>query len=156
MCDLSVPRCCGAFTPSTRLVPIRRGRGCHSDRVERPRCSAQELADGQPLFPGESEIDQLYIIQRMLGPLTPQQDALFLRNPRFVGLHAPLEDVQKIAKQFGAFFIKDEVNQSAVGYLVTHTGYTYLLDRKGRVRKMFSSKVDVPEMIETVNLLLKP
>jgi len=24
------------------------------------------------------------------------------------------------------------------------------------VRKMFSSKVDVPEMIETVNLLLKP
>jgi cytochrome oxidase Cu insertion factor (SCO1/SenC/PrrC family) len=43
-----------------------------------------------------------------------------------------------------------------VGYLVTHTGYTYLLDRKGRVRKMFSSKVDVPEMIETVNLLLKP
>ena len=62
----------------------------------------------------------------------------------------------KIAKQFGAFFIKDEVNQSAVGYLVTHTGYAYLLDREGRVRKMFSSKVDVPEMIETVNLLLKP
>ena len=25
--DLGVPRCCGAFTPSTRLVPIRRGRG---------------------------------------------------------------------------------------------------------------------------------
>ena len=27
MCDLGVPRCCGAFTPSTRLVSIRRGRG---------------------------------------------------------------------------------------------------------------------------------
>ena len=27
MRDLGVPRCCGAFTPSTRLVPIRRGRG---------------------------------------------------------------------------------------------------------------------------------
>ena len=27
MSDLGVPRCCGAFTPSTRLVPIRRGRG---------------------------------------------------------------------------------------------------------------------------------
>ena len=25
--DLGVPRCCGAFTPSTRLVSIRRGRG---------------------------------------------------------------------------------------------------------------------------------
>ena len=43
---------------------------------------------GSP-FPGETEIDQLYIIQRMLGPLTPQQDALFLRNPRFVGLKFP-------------------------------------------------------------------
>ena len=27
LCDLGVPRCCGAFTPSTRLVSIRRGRG---------------------------------------------------------------------------------------------------------------------------------
>ena len=26
-CDLGVPRCCGAFTPSTRLVSIRRDRG---------------------------------------------------------------------------------------------------------------------------------
>ena len=26
-CDLGVPRCCGAFTPSTRLASIRRGRG---------------------------------------------------------------------------------------------------------------------------------
>ena len=26
-CDLGVPRCCRAFTPSTRLVSIRRGRG---------------------------------------------------------------------------------------------------------------------------------
>ena len=25
--DLGVPRCCGAFTPSTRLVSIRRGQG---------------------------------------------------------------------------------------------------------------------------------
>ncbi|KAH8057086.1 cyclin-dependent protein serine/threonine kinase [Aureococcus anophagefferens] len=52
-------------------------------------CIMGELADGQPLFPGESEIDQLYIIQRMLGPLTPEQDELFLRNPRFVGLKFP-------------------------------------------------------------------
>ena len=28
----------------------------------------------------------LYIIQRMLGPLTAEQNDLFLRNPRFVGL----------------------------------------------------------------------
>ncbi len=32
-CDLGVPRCCGAFTPSTRLVSIR------------PRCAAQEFQE---------------------------------------------------------------------------------------------------------------
>ena len=33
MYDLGVPRCCGAFTPSTRLVSIRRGRGWFLFRV---------------------------------------------------------------------------------------------------------------------------
>jgi len=46
-------------------------------------CIMGELVDGQPLFPGESDIDQLYIIQRSLGPLTPDQNDVFLRNPRF-------------------------------------------------------------------------
>ena len=32
-CDLGVPRCCGAFTPSTRLASIRRGRGWFFFRV---------------------------------------------------------------------------------------------------------------------------
>lgn len=26
-----------------------------------------ELISGQPLFPGESDIDQLYVIQKLLG-----------------------------------------------------------------------------------------
>jgi cyclin-dependent kinase-like len=29
-------------------------------------CIMGELIDGQPLFPGESEIDQLYVIQKVL------------------------------------------------------------------------------------------
>ncbi|XP_078737264.1 cyclin-dependent kinase-like 5 [Lampetra fluviatilis] len=52
-------------------------------------CILGELSDGQPLFPGESEIDQLYTIQRVLGPLLPDQRQLFLRNPRFHGLRFP-------------------------------------------------------------------
>lgn len=52
-------------------------------------CIMGELIDGQPLFPGESEIDQLYLIQRVLGPLTSEQMEMFLRNPRFLGLKFP-------------------------------------------------------------------
>ncbi len=41
------------------------------------------------MFPGESEIDQLFIIQRVLGPLTRRQTESFLKNPKFVGLKFP-------------------------------------------------------------------
>ena len=58
-------------------------------------CIMGELYDGQPLFPGESEIDQLYIIQRMLGPLTAEQNDLFLQNPRFVGLKVSKNEIKK-------------------------------------------------------------
>ena len=44
-----------------------------------------ELIDGQPLFPGENEMDMLYLIQKLLGPLTPDQKESLLKNPRFVG-----------------------------------------------------------------------
>lgn len=49
-------------------------------------CILGELSDGQPLFPGESEIDQLFTIQKVLGPLPSEQMKLFYSNPRFHGL----------------------------------------------------------------------
>lgn len=52
-----------------------------------------EITDGDPLFPGESEIDQLYLIQKILGELTPSQEESFRKNPRFIGLTFP--DVSK-------------------------------------------------------------
>ena len=48
-----------------------------------------EITDGDALFPGESEIDQLYCIQKILGPLIPSQQELFNTNPRFIGYKFP-------------------------------------------------------------------
>ena len=52
-------------------------------------CIMGELTDGQPLFPGENEVDQLYLIQKTLGPLTSDQYEAFQKNPRFLGLKFP-------------------------------------------------------------------
>jgi len=52
-------------------------------------CIMGEISDGQPIFPGESEVDQLYIVQRIIGPLTPEHLDLFMTNPRFAGLKFP-------------------------------------------------------------------
>ena len=56
-------------------------------------CIMGELTDGEPLFPGESDIDQLYCIQKVMGPLTGLQQEQFNTNPRFVGYKFP--DVTK-------------------------------------------------------------
>ncbi|KAJ8298222.1 hypothetical protein KUTeg_024753 [Tegillarca granosa] len=52
-------------------------------------CILGELSDGQPLFPGESEIDQLYVIQKVIGQLPAVQMNMFYNNPRFSGLKFP-------------------------------------------------------------------
>ena len=48
-------------------------------------CIMGELVDGNPLFPGESEIDQLHCIQKVLGNFTKEQISLFYDNPIFNG-----------------------------------------------------------------------
>lgn len=52
-------------------------------------CIMGELVEGQPVFPGESEIDQLYLIQKVLGPLPKRHMDLFATNPRFSGMKMP-------------------------------------------------------------------
>jgi cyclin-dependent kinase-like len=52
-------------------------------------CIMGEITDGQPMFPGESEVDQLFIIQKVLGPLIPEHADLFASNARFAGLKFP-------------------------------------------------------------------
>jgi len=74
-------------------------------------CIMGELVDGQPLFPGESEIDQLFLIQKVLGPLTPDQAAMFLRNQRFVGLKFPdMSKPETLMKRYVGKLLKPAMN----------------------------------------------
>ena len=46
------------------------------------------ILHGRRLTPhpsGESDVDQLYITQKLLGPITIAQNAAFMKNPRFNG-----------------------------------------------------------------------
>ena len=48
-------------------------------------CIMGELVDGNPLFPGENELDQIHCIQKVLGNLTEKQQDTFYSNPLFQG-----------------------------------------------------------------------
>ncbi|XP_045567355.1 cyclin-dependent kinase-like 2 isoform X3 [Salmo salar] len=52
-------------------------------------CLFVEMLTGEPLFPGDSDIDQLYHIIRCFGNLTPRHQELFYENPVFSGVRLP-------------------------------------------------------------------
>ena len=75
-------------------------------------CIMGELTDGQPLFPGENEIDQLYVIQEIIGPMTSDQMQKFMRNPRFRGLRFPdmLHRHDTLQKKYGKYLPKEALD----------------------------------------------
>ncbi|XP_068444558.1 cyclin-dependent kinase-like 5 isoform X2 [Clinocottus analis] len=52
-------------------------------------CLLLEMLTGQPLFPGDSDLDQIYHILRCFGNLTAHHQELFYRNPVFSGVRLP-------------------------------------------------------------------
>lgn len=52
-------------------------------------CLFSEMLTGEPLFPGESDIDQLYLITKCFGNLIARHREVFSRNPLFVGMRLP-------------------------------------------------------------------
>lgn len=46
-------------------------------------CMAVEMHTGDPLFPGESDVDQLWLILKCMGSLTPAHNHMLSRNPYF-------------------------------------------------------------------------
>jgi len=50
-----------------------------------------------------------------------------------MGLTDDFEKVAEVMKPYGAFAEKEEVPDSALGYLMNHTAYLYLIDPQGRL-----------------------
>ena len=55
-------------------------------------------------------------------------------HPNIIGATAEKEIIDKVVKQYGAAYRVVE-SDSAAGYLVDHSSYTYLIDKQGKLRK---------------------
>ncbi|XP_069763895.1 cyclin-dependent kinase-like 1 [Narcine bancroftii] len=58
-------------------------------------CVFAELISGNPLWPGRSDVDQLYLIRRTLGDLIPRHQKVFSSNQFFSGVSIPEPDVME-------------------------------------------------------------
>ncbi|XP_077974092.1 uncharacterized protein LOC120347737 isoform X1 [Styela clava] len=67
-------------------------------------CLIGEMMIGDPLFPGKSDIDQIYRVTRCLGNLSPRHREIFQRNPLFAGMRLPeVKEVEPLEKKFPRF-----------------------------------------------------
>ncbi|GAB1606619.1 cyclin-dependent kinase-like 2 [Argonauta hians] len=80
-------------------------------------CLAAEILSGDPLFPGDSDLDQLSHIVKYLGDLIPHHKALFDKNPVFSAVRIPvMNDKNAMKKRFSKYsadtrlFIQDCLN----------------------------------------------
>lgn len=81
--------------------------------------------------------DQVKVVFISVDPErdTPEVLARYLQafSSGFIGLTDDFEKIQDVMGAFGAFAEKEDVADSAAGYLVSHTSRLYLLDPQGEL-----------------------
>ena len=55
-------------------------------------CVAAELMRGEALWPGKSDVDQVYLIRKTIGDLIPRHNHVFKNNEFFAGVVMPEPD----------------------------------------------------------------
>ncbi|CAG7829698.1 unnamed protein product [Allacma fusca] len=55
-------------------------------------CVFAELVKGEALWPGKSDVDQLYLIRKTMGDLIPRHMQIFRTNEFFAGVTLPMPD----------------------------------------------------------------
>lgn len=88
---------------------------------------------------------------------TPEQLAAYIQafDPSFYGVHVPVENLEQVKKEYGVFAEKRVLDstQSAAGYLVDHTGWTYLIDKQGDLRAVFDMNATPEAMAVDITYL---
>ena len=88
---------------------------------------------------------------------TPEKLSKYLAafNPDFIGLTDDFEKVQEVMKPFGAYAEKEDVEGSAIGYLVTHTARLYLLNAKREIMLTYPFGFQADELHSDLTYLLQ-
>lgn len=62
-------------------------------------------------------------------------------DPTFLGLSGSEDAVKKVARQYGAQYRLNKTSDDQTNYLVDHSAYLYVLDRKGKIRYIMAYNI---------------
>ena len=105
--------------------------------------------------------EELAQVQGMLISVDPDRDTVQkLENytkyfhPQIVGVTGTKAQIDEIAKRYDVKYRKAE-GSSPESYLVDHTGYIFVLDKKGKIRDYLPHAVQIGRAVEVIRKLLK-
>lgn len=106
----------------------------------------------------ESEISQ---VQGLFISVDPERDSLdnladYARyfHPGMLGITGDLDLLQDIAKRYGAFFHKAEIEGSAMGYAVDHSSIIFVVDKQGVLQQMIQHSNSPKVILEQLRKVL--
>jgi protein SCO1/2 len=108
------------------------------------RLTPEELEDVQVLFVSvDPERDTSKRLKRYTGYF----------HPNILGVTGTAQQVAAVADLYGAAYRRVE-EESAAGYLVDHSSYTYVIDPRGRLAKVLEHAPSPSKTLSTIRALL--
>jgi len=107
----------------------------------------------------EAEVDKVKFVYITVDPErdTPEKIASHLAvfSPDFIGLTGPVADLQEVYSSYGVYREKNQISDSAAGYLINHTSRINIIDTQGKWQLSFSHDASVEDLVHDIRLLLK-
>jgi protein SCO1/2 len=104
--------------------------------------------------------DELAVLFVSIDPErdSPEQIGVYTRafSENFLGVHLDQATLDEVKKGYGVYAEKRvlDASQSSAGYLVDHTGWIYVIDKKGQLREVFATDATVEPLVEDVRHLM--
>ncbi|MCF9017801.1 MULTISPECIES: SCO family protein [Pseudomonas syringae group] len=115
-----------------------------------------QLRDIRTKLPQET-VDNMRVVLVSVDPNrdTPQQLKQYLGyfDPRYIGLTAPVADIQKLASALSIPFIPADTSKP--GYTVDHSGNLALIGPDGRQRGFIRSPLNAQKLVAQLPVLLE-
>ncbi len=107
----------------------------------------------------ESGRDRVHVIFISVDPErdAPETLARYMEafGPEFIGLTDDFEKTQEMMKPYGAFAEKEEVEDSALGYLVSHTARLYLITPDRQILLQYPFGFAAEDLTDDLEYLLQ-
>ncbi|QEW06076.1 SCO family protein [Nitrincola iocasae] len=100
-------------------------------------------------------------IQGLFISVDPERDTLeHLANyasffsPQIIGLTSEKSEIDQVVKQYGAFYRRVEMSDSAMEYAVDHTSRLYLVDPEGNLAALVSHNTPPDQLMSNLKQLI--